>query len=338
VTRALVILGQWKALGGTCTLAASGDERIRRVGAGAHPFLEEALPCRGVDLGEDPHAPVPEELKREATVVLVDQGETSAEQLLALRPLKLALMEDDSDAHEHADLLFQPFLEGISWPNTPVKTVNGRKLRPYETAHGSCRVLRGSAFLVVSPVAVQRRPKREPLQPLAVHRLLVGFGGVDGPGLSLRAHRLLARLVAEGRWEGTCTLLAPGGLAETPFQGCQILDSLPNLPRRLQDFDAIWCAGGTTLAEALCLGVPVAVWAQNERQHLMMGDIALANGCYNLGIGPEADLEATADALEHWLGPEGQETRQEQTRDGMLLVDGMGAGRVAQELWALACS
>jgi hypothetical protein len=82
----------------------------------------------------------------------------------------------------------------------------------------------------------------------------------------------------------------------------------------------------------------VAVWAQNERQHLMMGDIALANGCYNLGIGPEADLDATADALEHWLGPEGQETRQEQTRDGMLLVDGTGAGRVAQELWALACS
>ena len=68
----------------------------------------------------------------------------------------------------------------------------------------------------------------------------------------------------------------------------------------------------------------------------MIGDIALANGCYNLGVGPEADMRATEDSLEQWLGPEGQETRQEQTRDGMLLVDGMGAARVAQELWALA--
>ena len=58
----------------------------------------------------------------------------------------------------------------------------------------------------------------------------------------------------------------------------------------------------------------------------MVGDLALANGCYNLGIGPEADLGATEDALEQWLGPEGQETRQEQTRDGMQLVDGMGGG------------
>lgn len=84
------------------------------------------------------------------------------------------------------------------------------------------------------------------------------------------------------------------------------------------------------------MGIPVAVWAQNERQHRMIGDIAMANGCYNLGLGPEADPAATGDALEQWLGPEGQETRQEQTRDGRLLVDGQGAGRVAQELWALA--
>ena len=115
-------------------------------------------------------------------------------------------MEDDGDAHEQADLLFQPFLEGISWPSTPVKIVNGRKVRPSETMHGRCRVLRGSAFIVVSPAALQLRPKREPLQPLAVHKLLVAFGGTDGAGLAQRAHQVLARLVAEGRWGGACTL------------------------------------------------------------------------------------------------------------------------------------
>ena len=34
----------------------------------------------------------------------------------------------------------------------------------------------------------------------------------------------------------------------------------------------------------------------------------------------------------------GQEARQEQVRDGMALVDGMGASRIAQELLALAGS
>lgn len=335
VTRALVIHEQWKALGGEATLAVSGDDRARRVGAGRHPFLDEPLPLRTIDLGEDPHAPVPEDVRATAAVALIDQGETTLEQLQGLRPLKLAVMEDDGDVHEQADLLFQPYLEGISWPNTPVKTVNGRKIRPYETMHGHCKVLRGSAFIVVSPAAVRQRPKREPLQPLAVHKLLVNFGET---GLTGRAHGVLSRLVADGRWTGSCTLLAPFGLSEKPFPGCQVVETIPNLPRRLQDFDAVWCAGGVTLAESLCLGVPVAVWARDEKQHLLVGDIALANGCYNLGIGPEADPGATEDALEQWLGPEGQETRQEQTRDGMLLVDGMGASRVAQELWALAGS
>jgi len=82
--------------------------------------------------------------------------------------------------------------------------------------------------------------------------------------------------------------------------------------------------------------VPAATWSQNERQEAMLADIARHGGNLDLGIGSDADLAATRDALEHWLGPEGQETRQEQVRDGMALVDGMGGVRVAQELWNLS--
>jgi len=115
-----------------------------------------------------------------------------------------------------------------------------------------------------------------------------------------------------------------------------VLRNLPGLTRKLPEFDALWCAAGLTLSEALCLGIPAATWGQNERQHLMLSDLARHGGCLDLGLGPEAEAAATRDALEQWLGPEGQETRQEQVRDGMALVDGMGAGRVAQELWSLA--
>lgn len=336
VFRALFILEPWKALGGTATLAVSGDERARRIGAGRHPFLDESLPLEVIDLGPDLHAPLPEDLKRRASLVLVDQWDTTPEQIQALRPLKIAIMEDDGEAHEQGDLLFQPFLEGVVWPTGPVKTVNGRKVRPLETQHGACRVLRGASFVVVHPTAVGRRPRREPLQPLAVHKLLVTFGGTDGPGLAQRAFEALSTLAAEGHWMGTCTLLAPNGIQGTPFAGCTVLQNLPNLTQRLQDFDAVWCAGGLTVSECLCMGIPVAAWGQNERQHTILADIAQAGGCFDLGQGPEAELSTTREALEHWLGPEGQETRQEQVQDGMALIDGFGATRVAQELWALA--
>jgi hypothetical protein len=269
-------------------------------------------------------------------VVLVDHWEASQGEIQDLRPLKVALMEDEGDAHEKADLLFQPFLEGVSWPVSPLKVVNGRKVRPLETQHGGCRILRGSHFIVVDGQALQARPRREPLQPLAVHKLLVTFGGTDGPGLARRAYEVLRTLTASNRWTGTCTLLAPQGLDAPLFPGCKILPGLPGLTRRLAEYDALWCAGGLTLSEAMCMGIPAATWGQNERQHFMLSDIALHNGCLDLGLGTDADPAATEASLAQWLGPEGQEARQEQVRDGMALVDGMGANRVAQELWALA--
>jgi len=336
VARALVLEAQWRALGGLATLAVSGDERARRLGEGKHPFLDQPLGCPVVYLGEDLHAPLPDSLKEKAHGVLVDQWDTTPEQLQALRPLKIAVMEDDGEAHEQADLLFQPFLEGCAWPSAPIRSVGGRKLRPCETQHGACRVLRGSEYVVVGPEALRRRPKREALQPISVRRLLVTFGGSDGAGLAGRAFQILQRMAREQRWMGTCTILAPRGIPGSPFPGCTVLEGLPGLTHRMQDFDAVWCSAGVTLNEAVCLGVPVAAWGQNERQHQILSDLASRNGCLDLGVGPQEELDSTFRALEQWLGPEGQDSRQEQSRDGMGLVDGLGASRVVQELWILA--
>ena len=336
VARALALQESWRALGGQACIAVSGDDRAQRVGGGRHPFLDQDLPCEAVYLGAELHAPLPHDLKARASVVLVDQWDTSTAFLQSLRPLKVAVMEDDTDAHETADLLFQPVLEGVRWPDHPVKLVDGRKVRPCETTSGACRVLRGSGFIVVDKAALELRPKRMPEQPLAVHKLLVTFGGSDGPNLSQKAFETLSRLAAEDRWRGACTLLAPNGILGSPFPGCTVVRSLAGLTRRLPEFDALWCSAGVTLAESLCLGIPTAVWGQNERQHGILADLALANGCFDLGMGPGADLGIVREALAQWLGPEGQDNRQEQVRDGMLLVDGMAASRIARELQHLA--
>jgi spore coat polysaccharide biosynthesis predicted glycosyltransferase SpsG len=335
VARAVAIQDAWKALGGEACIAVSGDERARRVGQGLHPLREERLPCAVQDLGTELHAPLPADLQARAAVVLVDHWDNDADEVRALRPLKVALMEDDSDLHEGADLLFQPFLEGVHFADNPVKQLNGRKVRPFEAQHGNCRVLRGLRFVVVDPTARELRPLREPVQPLTIRRLLVSFGGTDGPGLALRAFRVLKELALSGRWPGQCTLLDPAGTLTERFPGCTVQDHLPGFTRRMLDFDAIWCAAGMTLVEALCLGLPAATWGQNERQHRMLSDVALSNGCFDLGVGPEADLAIVTEAMARWLGPEGLENRQEQARDGRALVDGMGAQRVARELWEL---
>lgn len=336
VTRALAIAEAWRGLGGTATLAISGDARAERVGGGLHPWREEPLPLETVFLGADIGSPVPAALAGRAAVSLVDLWFPTAEHVAGLRPGKVAVFEDEGDAHEGADLLLQPYLEGVSWPTAPVRVVDGRKVKPHETRRGGCRVLRGAPYIVVGPAARDLRPRREPLQPLAVHKLLVTFGGADGPGLASLALEVLRDLVARGAYLGTCTLVAPRGVDGPPVPGCTVVSSLPELTRRMFDYDALWCAAGVTLADAICLGIPAAAWGQNERQQAMIADLGQANACLNLGLGTEADPAHTADALERWLGPEGQDSRQEQTRDGMALVDGGGALRIAQELWTLA--
>jgi UDP-2,4-diacetamido-2,4,6-trideoxy-beta-L-altropyranose hydrolase len=333
VMRALALEEAWRAAGGSAAIAISGDDRARRVGSGRHPFLDQALPFEAVDLGKDLHAPVKD---MKADVVLVDQWDTTLQQIEALRPAKVAVMEDDGEAHEAADLLFQPYLEGVKFEDHPVKTVNGMKMRPFEALHGKCKVLKGSAYIVVDRAAMELRTRREPLQPLAVHKLLVTFGGSDGAGLAQKAFDLLKTLVAEDRWRGTCLILAPGGIQGELFPGCSVLPSMPNLTRRITDYDALWCALGVTLAESLCMGVPVAAWGQNDRQKGILGDVAMAGGCFDLGHGPESEPSIVGEALVQWLGPEGQDNRQEQVRDGMKLIDGLGAQRVVQELRRLA--
>src|SRR5512141_1009282 len=112
VARALAVEAAWRNLGGQATLAISGDDRARRVGSGSHPFTGAPLPCEVLDLGTDSATPLPKELVARSRVVLLDLWDLDQAQIDALRPLKIAVMEDDGDAHESADLLIQPFLEG----------------------------------------------------------------------------------------------------------------------------------------------------------------------------------------------------------------------------------
>jgi spore coat polysaccharide biosynthesis predicted glycosyltransferase SpsG len=336
VSRALATASIWKTMGGIATIAISGDRRAKLIAAGKDPFSESLLTCSAIYLGESINEPLPDHLKSEDTVALLDLRDATQDQVKALRPLKVAIMEDDGDAHECADLLFQPYLEGIRWNNSPGRNKKGDKPRPHEEQRNGCRVLKGSAYIVLSALTPQLQTLRKQIQPLSAKKLLVTFGGTDGADLAPRAFDVIKKINEKNGWNGHCTLLAPGGLDVADTPGISVLPAIHNLTLRLPDFDAIWCACGITQAECLYLGIPVAAWSQNDRQNRIIADIALEGACINMGFGPEADLAIVQEALANWLGPLGQESRQEQSINGMTLVDGSGASRVAQELWDLA--
>jgi spore coat polysaccharide biosynthesis predicted glycosyltransferase SpsG len=185
-------------------------------------------------------------------------------------------------------------------------------------------------------MAAKLRADRKPIQPEKVKNLLVAFGGGDASRLAPRAYEVITKVIDENGWDGNCTLLSYGGVNYLESPRISVLSSLKNLTTRLLEFDAIWSTGGVTLAECLCLGIPVIAWGRDERHHKIINCIAHEGACVNLGLGLEKDLTSIQEALAHWLGPMEQESRQEQSGIGMALVDGSGASRVVQELWELA--
>jgi len=338
IARAITLAESWLAMGGIATITISGDERARYIASGKSPFSESNLPCSAIYLGKSMDSPLPEYFKFEKAVVFVDLLNITAEQIEDMRPLKIAIMEDESDAHKRADILFQPYLEGVKWNRNPIRTENGKKLRPYEEQRDACRVLKGSTYLILSSAVTQLHAQRNPIQPPDVKNLLVAFGGADSQRLAPKAYDVVAKVIEENHWDGRCTLLSPGGVNYLEFPGITVLSSIQNLSTRLPEFDAIWCTGGVTLAECLCLGIPVIAWGRNERHHKIINNIAQVGACVNLGLGLEADLTVVQETLANWLSPQEQESRQEQATIGMALVDGSGTSRVSQELWELANS
>jgi len=336
ISRALTLAESWLTMGGIATITISGDERARQIASGKDPFSESNLPCSAIYLGKSIDSPLPEYFKYEKAVVFVDLWNITTEQIEAMRPLKVAIMEDDGDAHKSADMLFQPYLDGVKWNRNPIRTEKGRKLRPYEEQRDGCRVLKGSTYIVLSSTATQLHANRNPIQPPSVKKLLVTFGGTDGHRLASRAYEVMTKVVDENGWDGSCTLLSPGGVNYLESPSITVLSGIQNLTAHLSEFDAIWCTGGITLAECLCLGIPVIAWGRNERTHKIINNIAQVGACVNLGLGLEADLSVVQETLINWLDPQEQEARQEQVTIGMTLVDGSGTSRVIRELWELA--
>ena len=182
-------------------------------------------------------------------------------------------------------------------------------------------LLRGPGYALLDPALARRE-----VRPVGdeVGTVLVATGGADagGVGASIAAGLLYAlpdvavRLVV-GPWssdavpEGVDAVRAPSGLADD-----------------LAAADLVVCSAGVTLLEALVLGRPVvaALTADNQRRSF---DGLVAAGAAEGCESPDAAVAAAVG-----LAGDVERRRVLATR-GREVVDGQGAGRVAEAVAAL---
>lgn len=192
------------------------------------------------------------------------------------------------------------------------------------------RVLTGPSWLALDP-AYRRAAHRMPRGP--VRRVLVTFGGTDRTGATPRAARIL------GAWRPAARKLLVLGpafrhereLAEVmrrfPRAGLEVVRGARGLAGLIISCDVVLTAGGNTLCEAACLGVPALVAHEDSHERRHGRAFAAAGFAHELGPGRALTAPVLTAALEEFDDPVLRRCR---AASGRRLVDGRGAERLAK--------
>ena len=115
------------------------------------------------------------------------------------------------------------------------------------------------------------------------------------------------------------------------FKSLSILEPIPNIAQTLWEHDAVVCAGGITLHEAIAVGTPAFVINQAKHQQTKALFIEKLGAAINLGIGREYDIEKLKKAISLK-----KSELESMSLKGKNLIDGQGISRVTEAMINLA--
>jgi UDP-2,4-diacetamido-2,4,6-trideoxy-beta-L-altropyranose hydrolase len=261
-------------------------------------------------------------------VIVLDHYGAGAAEDEALRGQgrRIVVIDDLADRAHACDLLVDPGF--------------GRRREDYAgLISEACPALLGPAYALVRPAfagarprALMRRARHEP-----VRRALISLGLTDLGGISRRVVEALMPTLGEVRLDIVLGAGAPS---------LDALSSLAGRDRRLRlhldteematltaDADVAVGAGGSSLWERACVGLPSASVILADNQAPMTQSLAAAGAVLALDA-REPDFEATLGAAWSRL-IEDTDLRWSLSASAAELCDGRGAERVAAEILAL---
>ncbi|WHX44674.1 glycosyltransferase [Bacillus pumilus] len=155
-------------------------------------------------------------------------------------------------------------------------------------------------------------------------KVVISLGGSDPGGLLTKAVSALLEA-------GHLHILAVTGKAsrieeEIEAAHIQFIRHTDQLPTRLAEADLAIVAGGMTLYEAVCIGVPSIVLSQVDHQAVTATRFAQRGACHHLGLGSLVDEKDIWRAVRRLSGS--YFLRRSIHLNGRSLIDGKGTERV----------
>lgn len=154
----------------------------------------------------------------------------------------------------------------------------------------------------------------------SIQNILVAFGGADPSGNTRRALEMLVQWPGEFNVDliiGPLFTLEMEQMADKLRHKCEIRThaSPSQMGTLFEDADLVFCGGGGTLLEAMCVGIPAIVIAQNDAELRHARSLLQRDACW---LVDQTDWELV----------KAPENREKLSKCAQACVDGRGAERI----------
>jgi UDP-2,4-diacetamido-2,4,6-trideoxy-beta-L-altropyranose hydrolase len=208
----------------------------------------------------------------------------------------------------------------------------------YAKRTSSTRLLLGSRYAMLRREFRAARGRSETFEPIA-KKLLISLGGSDPENGAVKAITALSQCLSQLE---TTVVVGP----TNPFLNdlCELAKALPvqlaldpaNLPELMESSEMAIIAGGSTLWELLYVGCAVLSYSRNDVQADVLSRLEELGAVRNLGPVAISDPHLVAAAVKHVAT--NPDLREKLSKAGRTVVDGQGARRVAEAMFATGAS
>ena len=195
-----------------------------------------------------------------------------------------------------------------------------------------CEMLLGPAYALLRPEFSQVRGARS-IPSGQIQRVLVNFGGSDAKNETLKAIKALQKLRA-ARLTGDIVVGRSNPHRDQIEQLCDRNGNLRfhydvrNMAHLMSGADLAIGAAGSTMWERCCVGLPSIMVSIAENQVAVGREAHDAGFSYFAGCSDEVSVDNLVELIGQFL--QHPESVARMAGLGMAMVDGMGAGRVAE--------
>ena len=279
-------------------------------------FSRAGWECKVAVSSEEPRA-LQQKWPDGVDLLVVDDYDVDSVFESACRPWakKIMAIEDLTNRVHNVDILVN-------------QNINSRTTDYQNLVPADCKVLVGPGFALLSDAFINKRKMKVPRGIRTRHpaRILVSFGGGDNDQLS-KIMRAISTLKDDT--EVTVVVTSKTRVKEVKdfgFQArCNV--SMEEMADLVADADIGVGAGGVSLLERCCLGLPTIVLSIAENQRAGSTAAANSGACQYLGFASEATSTEISGAIQNLLND--SVLFQNMSIAASRISDGLGAARIA---------